>query len=1063
MSDRSPVCMECGAPLAPSYPSMICARCLWEGDEQEAESPEVAHPGMKSLHVPGHDVLEEIARGGMGVVYRARERETQRTVALKMLRPRLADEEGMRERFRLEASAVAGLEHPSILPVYRVDEADDMPFFTMKLAAGGTLAARREALRGQWREIATLILTLSEAVQYAHQRGVLHRDLKPANVLFDDADKAYLTDFGLVKLIDAVSELTGSQSFLGTPHYSSPEVASANAGAATVVSDVWSLGAMLYELLTGRLPFEAEGLMPLLRRIAEEPPAPFATPARGAEPVPKDLRVICLKCLQKNPADRYHSAGALASDLRAWLDGRPIAARAASFPERLAGWARRNPKLATMAAALVCSLALVAGLLWREYRASRQSAEESRAAEIASRKAEAAAQGAEAASLLEETRARLRDGQWVDRKQSIEAVLRSHALRPSAAARDVLLSLLALPELERTGEIPYTAGRPVFLNGDLSRYVTVEKDGTAIRETASGTVLFTIPEKSSSNFPPGPLSADGKRLILRSDSRNTIWEVETKRELAVLPLKTGFPAFSADGSRAAAGTGVADLRTNPATVITVDAAPYSSRDLSPDGKYLLLGHSEVSRMRLVDAGTGALVGEFEVAGANMIHCVAWSGDGASFYTGMVDGKIAKWSMNESSPDWVLPAHTDGVDSIALFDEGNHLITQARDGFSKIWDLRTLVAVATLPWPGLRVIASEDGRHLAIDNRLEKKTLLFRFTPPPVSTLVRLPPSRVPNSYFQGEAGVLPSDDNSGFAVTAGHDIHLLDREGKLQQSLRCGRCDGIAPDPLGKGFVRNQTAISRRQHTAIRCPLDWKASWDHPSLVLGTWDGFDGLLASQPLTRRLFVGVGERITAVDSTMGLKIQKSDVTPATLPPGGVLSATAFSPSGRLLAWAGIDKPGDEQRHIHVQDAAGKDTAVFDTAAGTTALAFTADEETVLAGDGQEIVCHEIATGRVRWRIPHQRLPQPEHREPVRIAVAATSGTVAAALTPETVSLIDPRTGQILRTFRHPTNRIIRAIGLSPDGARLVAVGSYIVYVWRLDSAEAELGRYGMAGPA
>jgi eukaryotic-like serine/threonine-protein kinase len=216
MSARVPVCMDCGAVLPPAYPSRLCARCLWAG-EAAAESPAPQSSGVSAMRVPGHEVLAEIARGGMGVVYRARERESQRTVALKMLRPRLADEQGMRERFRQEARAVAALEHPGILPVYRVDETDDLPFFTMKLAAGGTLAERRAEYAGQWRDIAALMVSLCDAVQYAHQHGVLHRDLKPLNVLFDDAGRAYLTDFGLAKLVDSVSELTGSLTYLGTP------------------------------------------------------------------------------------------------------------------------------------------------------------------------------------------------------------------------------------------------------------------------------------------------------------------------------------------------------------------------------------------------------------------------------------------------------------------------------------------------------------------------------------------------------------------------------------------------------------------------------------------------------------------------------------------------------------------------------------------------------------------------------------------------------------------------------------------------------------------------------
>ncbi len=1048
MIDRAPGCIDCGSALAPGYPSMLCARCMWSGEAPE-EAPKPVPSGVSAMRVPGHDILEEIARGGMGVVYRARERETQRTVALKMLRPRLADEEGMRERFRLEASAVAALEHPSILPVYRVDEADDMPFFTMKLAAGGTLAERKEKLRGQWREIAALFVTLAGAVQYAHQHGVLHRDLKPPNVLFDDAGKAYLTDFGLVKLIDAVSELTGSQSFLGTPHYSAPEVAAANAGAATVASDLWSLGAMLYELLTGRLPFDAEGLVPLLRCITDEAPAPFS----AAEAVPRDLRVITLKCLQKDPAQRYASAADFAADLRAWLEGHPITARAASLPERVTAWAKRNPLPSAMAAALAVSLAILTVLLAREYRASQRAAMESRLSENTARVAEAG-------SLLQETRAKLRDGQWVDRSSSIEAVLRAHSLRPSGEARDVLLSLLALPLLEKTGEVPYTGSRPVFFSGDLSRYLTVEPGATAVRDTATRKVLSSIPEIPGVNHPPGPLSRDGTRLILRGSSRTAVWDTATRRELVTLASGFGFPCFSPDGSSASAGLCVARLNQTPPSSVTLTEPEYGCRSLSPDGRHLLIAHNERPELKLCSSDTGAVVREYSAAGSHMIHSSAWQSDGLAFFTGMVDGKLARWSLTSSTPDWIVPAHTDGVDDMALFDDDRHLITQGRDGQTKIWDLRTLTTVLTLPWGGLRVIASDDGQHLALDCKPEKKSHLYRFTPPPVCTLVRLPPSPVSNSYYQGEATVLPDSDGQGFAVTSGHDIHLLGRDGTLKESLRCGRCDGLARDPSGTGFVRISSA--NRKSQVYRVPPGRPGPGDDTRLLTGVWPGTFAGITNHPVTNNLLVGAGDRMSTADAAPGVKLQFTALKPAALETGAILSAIAYSPSGRLLARAGTDRAGERQRRIHIHKTEGPpgDTAIA-TATFASALAFTADETALLAGDGNFITCHDLTTGRIRWQISHQRPFDRDVHARIRIAVAARTGTIAAALAPETVSLLDPLTGTILRTFRHPTGRTIRGIGISPDGTRLVAAGSYLVQVWRLDAVEEELAKYGMTG--
>lgn len=1102
MNGHTNVCMDCGAVLPPDYPAMVCARCLWAEDPPEASTArgpgtavstaaestaprdcrgsageEAADSPASALRVPGHEILDEIARGGMGVVYRARERETHRTVALKMLRPGLADEEGMRERFRLEASAAAALDHPAILPVYRVDESDDMPFFTMKLASHGTLAERREALRGEWRAIASLVATLADAVRYAHQHGVLHRDLKPHNVLFDESFQVYLADFGLVKLIDGVSDLTVSRNFLGTPHYSAPEVASGGARAATVASDVWSLGAILYELLTGQLPFEAEGLMPLLRRISDEPPPPMLT----VSGIPRDLRVITLKCLQKEPAQRYESAAGLEADLRAWLEGRPVRARAASLPERALAWTRRNPLPAAMAGALAVSLAVVAGLLVRGLQTSRKAEAEARASEIVSRKAEAASREAEAASLLEETRARLRDGQWVDRQASIEAVLRSEKLRPSRGARDVLLSLLALPQLELTGKVAYSQGRPVFFNGDLRRYVSGDRSSVFIRSTADGALIRTIAQTPHPSYPPGPLSNDGRWLLLRG-TRNTA-VLDAMGDAGVVfafPPGPGGMAFSADSSHAANGLLTADLRSSPPVMKSLATAgpEWTARAFSPDGTRVLLNSGERLALRLADTDTGNLVREYTASGErSMVHCAEWSADGQSFYTGSVDGKLARWSPGESMPDWIQPAHGDGIDSLALFDGGRHLITQGRDGLTKFWDLRTMNPVLTLPWAGLRVMASMDGLRLAVDCPPDKASRLYSFKPPSVCTLIRLPASLVTNSYFQGEAAVIFAEDSGSFTVTSGHDLHSLDREGRLLRSMPCERCDGLAVDPAG-GFARIRN--SSPTHKVYRCPPDWPGVWNDDRLALGTFEGTGSLIAGSLPVRRLVVNVGDRVlrnrqpffpspaSPIQLSSGFPGGEGDqesLEAFSLPglePTGRLTAMVFSPSGKWLAVAGMaSRSQPEPRILIYKTDDFSRQAELPASADTTALAFTADESALLAGDGNFIICHELTSLSQRWKIPHQRPFVPRNHAAVRLAVAAGAGTVAATLTPESVSLLDPGTGAVLRTFQHPVNRTVRNFSLSPDGARLAAVGSYLVQLWRLDDVERELTAHHLAG--
>jgi WD40 repeat protein len=329
------------------------------------------------MRLAGYELLDEIARGGMGIVYRARQLEPHRTVALKMLLPHQLGSPEIAQRFKLEVRALTELEHPAILPVHQMGEHDGLPFFTMKLATGGTLAQRKGQLAGNWRDISELMVTLADAVQFAHDRGVLHRDLKPSNILFDEQNHPYVSDFGLAKLANADADLTRSVDFLGTPHYVAPEVATRSARQATTASDIYSLGAILYELLVGRPPFEAESIPALLKKISDDEPI---KPSAKASAVPRDLEVICLKCLAREPARRYESARAVAEDLRCWLDGRPIRARPISAARRIKQWMQRNPTVAILSAALALAvigaglgLAMVNRSLRRAVGDSRQS------------------------------------------------------------------------------------------------------------------------------------------------------------------------------------------------------------------------------------------------------------------------------------------------------------------------------------------------------------------------------------------------------------------------------------------------------------------------------------------------------------------------------------------------------------------------------------------------------------------------------------------------------------------------------------------------------------------
>jgi WD40 repeat protein len=353
--------------------------CPTNGDEVPTLTLPGVPAGTAALPVlEDYEILGEIAQGGMGVVYRARQKSANRLVALKMILRGSGATEQDRERFRSEAEAAANLDHPNIVPIFEVGRhrdptLGDLPFFSMKLVEGPSLAERLPAASP--RQAADLVARVARAVHHAHQRGILHRDLKPGNILLDGQGEPHVTDFGLAKKIDSDSDQTRSGTVLGTPAYMAPEQARSSKNLSTAV-DVYALGAILYATLTGRPPFRGETVLDTLRLVAYTEPVP---PRSLNAQVPIDLEIICLKCLQKDPQQRYGSAEALALDLERWLAGEPIQARPVGQLERVWKWARRKPALASLVVG--CLLAVVGvfvlGILWLQTEQARSSEAES--------------------------------------------------------------------------------------------------------------------------------------------------------------------------------------------------------------------------------------------------------------------------------------------------------------------------------------------------------------------------------------------------------------------------------------------------------------------------------------------------------------------------------------------------------------------------------------------------------------------------------------------------------------------------------------------------------------
>lgn len=384
-----PTCSICGAALPEGGG---CAACLLEaalfgGDLAAAPTPTPAPEALfDPLHLPGrfgpYLVEREIAAGGMGVVYAARDTRSEAEIALKLLRSAFLAGPDEQQRFRTEALAVARLQHPHLVRIHDVGTYAGQPFLAMERLDGGSLAERlkRGPLPSQ-RDAASIVAKVAGAVEHAHERGVLHRDLKPSNVLFDAAGEPRLCDFGLAKLADDEQSFTLSSAQLGTPPYMSPEQAAGRVREISPASDVWGLGVLLYQLLTGRLPFNGPTHAETFRRIQEEEPSPLRGSSSGRPDgvrVERDLESICLRCLEKEPAKRLASAGLVAEELRRWLDGKAIRTRPVTARERAWRWARRHPLGVAAASALLLTLAagsIVSTILWWRAESARERAE----------------------------------------------------------------------------------------------------------------------------------------------------------------------------------------------------------------------------------------------------------------------------------------------------------------------------------------------------------------------------------------------------------------------------------------------------------------------------------------------------------------------------------------------------------------------------------------------------------------------------------------------------------------------------------------------------------------
>src|SRR5438270_4885935 len=369
MSTVTRICRQCGATLLPN--AKFCSACLLEtglgsasGDEEGivASAAEIVQSEATVTNFGDYELLEEIGRGGQGVVYRAKQKSLNRTVALKVIGLGQWASTPHLKRFRQEAEAAASLEHPQIVPIYEIGERDRSCYFSMKFVEGGQLDAVLGGKPMPVRQAAELLVKIARTVQFAHEHGILHRDIKPGNILLDKKGEPHLTDFGLARLTEHESTVTNSLDVLGTPSYMAPEQAAGQTKDLTAAADVYGLGAVFYQMLTAQPPFLGITSYETVRLVVE---SESRAPRLLNPKIERDLSTICLKCLEKDPRSRYASALALAQDLERWLRHEPIQARRTGVFTRGKKWLHRNPTTAVSALSLAGLVVAVGVIIWR--------------------------------------------------------------------------------------------------------------------------------------------------------------------------------------------------------------------------------------------------------------------------------------------------------------------------------------------------------------------------------------------------------------------------------------------------------------------------------------------------------------------------------------------------------------------------------------------------------------------------------------------------------------------------------------------------------------------------